>query len=151
MIFASSVQQTLPAAHMFLNIQSTNDQAQSAGKCCATLSQFTDVDDWFAFHEDGSWHEEQDQTMLEKIWARLHATAPEIAKGAEVFETATPQTIYESVRRKMGMVGATTPLLRDSSTGIEKLFMVGDTPSRGIGLTGIADEALRVVRSLRPE
>jgi phytoene dehydrogenase-like protein len=148
MIFASSAQETSPPAHMFLNIQSPNDQAQSAGKRRATLSEFTDVDDWFAFHEDSSSHEEQDQAMLEKIWARLHAAAPDVSNGAEVFETATPQTYYESVRRKMGMIGSPTPGLSQSSTHLDKLFLVGDTAAQTIGLAGVADAAHRLACSL---
>ncbi len=148
MIFAPSAQETSPAAYMFLNIQSPHNQAQSAGKCCATLSEFTDVDDWFAFHDDMSSHEEQDQAMLEKIWGRLYGAAPGISNGAEVFETATPQTFYESVRRKMGMIGSPTPGLSQTSTQLDKLFLVGDTAAQTIGLAGVADAAHRLACSL---
>jgi prolycopene isomerase len=148
MIFASSAQET-PPAHMIMNIESASDQSRSAGKHCATLTAFTDADEWFAFHEDSTWHEEQDQAMLEKIWSRFHAAAPDVANGAEVFETATPQTFYDSVRRKMGMVGSTMPLIQDSTTAqMEKLFLIGDTVSQGLGLAGIADEALHLVSIL---
>jgi phytoene dehydrogenase-like protein len=144
MIFASSAEEPSPAPHMFLNIQSPSDQTRSAGKHSATLSEFIDVDDWFAFHEDSSWHEERDQAMLEKIWSRFHAAAPDVSDAAEVFETATPQTFYESVRRKMGMVGSPMPLVQDASTHIETLLMVGDTVSQRLGLAGVAAHALLV-------
>jgi phytoene dehydrogenase-like protein len=150
MIFTSSAPD-IPPAHMMLNIEQANDHSRSTGKHCATLTTFTDAAEWFAFHEDTTWHEGQDQAMLEKTWRRLHAAAPEITNGAEVFETATPQTFYESVRRKMGMIGPTNPRLLQSSTHLDKLFMVGDTVSQGIGLAGIADETLRLVGILHPE
>jgi prolycopene isomerase len=147
MIFASSPQDT-SAGHMMLNIEPDNDQSRSTGKHGATLTTFTDVEDWFAFHEDATWHEEQDQATLEKIWGRFHAAAPDVANGAEIFETATPQTFYESVRRKMGMIGAPTPTVLNSRTHFEKLFLVGDTIAEGTGLAGIATQAHRLARSL---
>ena len=59
------------------------------------LSAFTNVEDWFSFHEDHSAHEEQDQAVLEILWSRLHAAMPELGDSVEVIETATPQTFYE--------------------------------------------------------
>ncbi len=150
MIFASSARDT-PPGHMMLNIEPANDQSRSTGKHSATLTTFTDVDEWFAFHEDATWHEEKDQGALEKTWRRLHAMAPEITNSAEVFETATPQTYYDSVRRKMGMIGAATPGPSQSSTHLDKLFLIGDTVSQGIGLAGIAGETLRLVDILYPK
>ena len=148
MIFASSAQDTLPG-HTVLNIEPANDQSRSTGKHCATLTTFTDVNEWFAFHNDSTWHEEQDQATLERVWGHLHAVAPEITDRAEVLETATPQTYYESVRRKMGMIGAPNPGLSQSLTHLGKLFLVGDTAAYGLGLAGVADDALGLARRLR--
>jgi phytoene dehydrogenase-like protein len=105
------------------------------------------VDEWFAFHDDTTWHEEKDQATLEQVWSRLHAVAPEIGNGAEVFEAATPQTYYESVRRKMGMIGAPNPRCAQSST-YNNLFLVGDTTANGIGLTGVAEDAYGLAQTL---
>src|SRR4030095_12953112 len=107
MMFASSILDA-PPEHLMLSIGSSHDQRD--GKSCATLTSFTNVDEWFAFHEDTSWHEEHDQATLEKIWSRFHLAVPELADSAEVFETATPQTYYESTRRKMGMIGSPGPV-----------------------------------------
>jgi prolycopene isomerase len=134
--------------HMLLNVGSATHKSGSTGKRAATLTTFTEVDDWFAFHQDTTWHEEQDQAMLEKIWARLHAAAPEIAGGAEVFETATPQTYYEALRRKMGMIGSPTPTLGDSRTHLNELFLVGDTAAQTIGLAGVGEQAAALARIL---
>jgi phytoene dehydrogenase-like protein len=147
MIFASSIHDTLPE-HMFLNIERANEQSRASGKSRATLTAFTDADAWFAFHEDTSWHEEQDQAMLEKVWGRFHAAAPEVSNDAEIFETATPQTFYESVRRKMGMIGSPTPTALNAGTHLDKLFLIGDTVAEGTGLAGIASAAYRLARSL---
>ena len=147
MIFASGISDT-PTVHMILNIASPTDGSLANGKRAATLTTLTDVAEWFAFHQDATSHEEQDQNMLETVWARLHAAAPEIANGAEVFETATPQTYYELLRRKMGMIGSPTPTLRDSSTHLDELFLVGDTAAQTVGLAGVADQAHSLTRTL---
>ena len=144
MIFASAVSGT----HMMLNIASPNQESGSTGKRAATLTTFTEVDDWFAFHQDITWHEEQDQSMLERVWARLYDAAPEIANGAEVFETASPLTYYESVRRKMGMIGSPAPMLGASKTHLDTLLLVGDTATQTIGLAGLANQAYRLARTL---
>jgi phytoene dehydrogenase-like protein len=146
MIFASAPHDTLPA-HMMLNIESSPGESMSAGKRCATLTTFTDAHEWFAFHEDATWHEEQDQAKLEDVWSRLSAAAPEITAGAEVFETATPQTYYEAVRRKMGMIGSPSPRA-NLSTSVDRLFLVGDTTSSGIGMAGVAEDAHRLAQTL---
>jgi phytoene dehydrogenase-like protein len=146
MLFASP-QEGSPPAHMMLNIDSPADESRPGGKRCATLTTFTDVDEWFAFHDDTTWHEEKDQATLEQVWSRLHAVAPEIGNGAEVFEAATPQTYYESVRRKMGMIGAPNPRCAQSST-YNNLFLVGDTTANGIGLTGVAEDAYGLAQTL---
>ena len=146
LIFASNVQEpSAPVPHLMLTI--ANDAADST-KRTATLSAFTNVDEWFSFHEDSTWHEEQDQATLETVWSRLHAAAPEIGDGAEVIETATPQTYYDSTRRKMGLMGSPTPMLADSTTCFENLFMVGDTTASGTGLEGVAEAAELLVHHL---
>src|SRR5262249_36185341 len=129
------------------NIEPTNNQSRSTGKHCATLTTFTHVDEWFAFHEDATWHEERDQAALEEIWRRLHGAAPEIAAASEILETATPQTYYESVRRKLGMIGSPMPKFPETPAYLDKLFLAGDTVSQRPGLAGIADKAYRLTET----
>lgn len=135
-----------PPPHLMLNVTAAKNQSPSSDS--ATLSAFTDSDDWFAFHDDASWQEEQDQAALEEIWSRLHRAAPEIAGSAEVFETATPHTYYESVRRKMGTVGSPKPSGYGPVSRFENLFLIGDTVAHHFGLEGIADEAYRLAHTL---
>jgi phytoene dehydrogenase-like protein len=145
MMFASSAVDA-PPEHLMLSIGSPRNPPD--GKRCATVTSFTNVDEWFAFHEDASWHEERDQSALEKIWGRLHLAAPELADSAEIFETATPQTYYESTRRKMGMIGSPSPVLRDASSHINNLFLVGDTTAETLGSAGVAEAAYRLCLAL---
>jgi len=117
----------------------------------ATLSTFTNAEDWFSFHEDHSAHEEQDQSVLETLWSRLHAAIPELGDSVEVIETATPQTFYEDTRRKFGMTGQphpSFPALR--TTPFPNVFLVSDTVSSGAGVAKVVDLALNTANLLRP-
>jgi phytoene dehydrogenase-like protein len=110
---------------------------------------FTNVDDWFAFHEDDSDLEAKDQAMLELFWQKLHKAFPELGADVEVIETATPRTFYEVTRRKLGMVGGLGQALSvfgpnaiSHRTSIPNLFMVGDTTFPGAGLAAVSHSAL---------
>lgn len=139
---------TGPAQHLMVNIATGKNQSPSSRQRGATLTTFTNTDDWFAFHQDPTWHEEQDQAALKEIWSRLHRAAAEIADSAEVFETTTPQTYYESVRRKMGMVGSPTPAWAGHSSCFDNVFLIGDTVSDRIGVAGVANGAYRLTDTL---
>lgn len=125
-------------------------------KMAVTVSTFTDVEDWFAFHKDEEAHEEQDQSALETLWSRLHAAMPELGDSVEVIETATPRNFYEDTRRKLGMVGRPTASLnfaegeaRVGRTIFPNLFLVSDTNAAGIGLAGVSQCAVELADLLK--
>ncbi|PYS65112.1 MAG: hypothetical protein DMF74_04790, partial [Acidobacteria bacterium] len=117
------------------------------GKFAVTVSTLTDAKEWFAFHEDESTHEQKDQATLELVWARLHTAMPELGDEVEVIETATPQTFYETTRRKFGMVGglcaSRVSVVSENNfrTIFPNVFLVGDTVSSSPGLAGISESA----------
>jgi phytoene dehydrogenase-like protein len=124
-------------------------------KIALTVSTFTPAEDWFAFHQDETAHEEQDQAALESLWSRIHAAMPELGNSVEVIETATPRTFYENTRRKLGMVGrpnrssnSSAGEGRLSDTVFRNLFLVGDTASPGLGLDGVSQSALALANVL---
>ena len=128
-----------------------------AGRRAVTVSAFTEAEQWFAFHEDESAHEAQDQAALEALWARLHASMPELGDRVEVVETATPRTFYERTRRRLGMVGgvgqsldAFGPRALSHLTSVPNLFMVGDTTFPGQGLAAVTQSALVVANEIAP-
>jgi C-3',4' desaturase CrtD len=133
------------------------DTRAPAGKRAVTVSTFTDAAQWFAFHEDDTEHESQDQQMLEQCWQRLHAALPELGDQIEVIETATPRTFYDNTRRKLGMVsgvgqslnvfGSNSPTHR---TSLPNLFLVGDTTFPGNGIAAVTHSALIVANELAP-
>lgn len=127
------------------------DPRAPIGKRAVTVSTFTDVAQWFAFHEDEAEHETQDQAALEALWPRLYAAMPELGDGIEVIETATPRTFYESTRRRLGMVGGIGQSLDVFSAGyvshrtaLPNLFMVGDTTFPGQGVAAVTQSGLIV-------
>ena len=133
------------------------DARAPAGRRAATVSAFTDAEQWFSFHTDESGHEEQDALALEALWARVHASLPELGAGAEVFETATPRTFYERTRRRLGMVGGVGQSLEafgahapTHRTAVPNLLMVGDTVFPGNGLAAVTHSALVVANEIAP-
>lgn len=145
------------ASLMFSAAPAWDTERAPAGKRAVTVSLYTDVDDWFAYHTDESEHEAQDQKFLEATWERLHAALPELGAGVEVIETATPRTFYESTRRKLGMVGGLPQTLSASGahafthrTPYPALYLVGDTTFPGNGLAAVTQSALIVANELAP-
>ena len=120
----------------------------SAGRRAATVMTYTDVEEWFTFHESAEELETQDQAKLEEIWGRLHKLAPELGEGAEVIETSTPLDCYEQTRRKLGMVGRPSPfsqnITSDGTTPLDDVFIVGDTVSDGLGIAGVTQSAVKL-------
>jgi C-3',4' desaturase CrtD len=127
------------------------------GKRAVTVSTFTEASQWFAFHEDETELEQQDQAMLEQLWARLHAAMPEFGDGVEVIETWTPRAFYETTRRRLGMVGGVGqslevfgPVSLTHKTALPNLFMVGDTVFPGQGVAAVTQSALIVANEIAP-
>lgn len=125
------------------------DTRAPAGKRAVTVSTFTDTEQWFAFHEDESEHEAQDQAALETWWKRIHAALPELGDSIEVIETATPRTFYENTRRKLGMVGGIGQSLDvfgsnaiSHRTFLPNLYLVGDTTFPGQGIAAVTYSGL---------
>ncbi|HEX8709381.1 MAG TPA: NAD(P)/FAD-dependent oxidoreductase [Pyrinomonadaceae bacterium] len=139
---------------MFASAPAWDTRAPST-KRAVTVSAFTEASQWFAYHEDESEHEAQDQAMLENCWERLHRALPELGDRIEVIETATPRTFYEQTRRRLGMVGGVGQSLEvfgpnsiTHRTALRNLYLVGDTTFPGQGLAAVTQSALIVANEL---
>jgi len=142
-------------AQLVLNVASDLDPRAPQDKLAVTISAFTNAENWFSFHEDHNVHAEQDQKMLEQIWSRLHSALPELGAQVEVIESATPQSFYETTRRKFGMIGRpypepATPNEELSKTHLANVFIVSDTTSLGPGIAGIAQTARKLADTIAP-
>src|SRR5437773_2255359 len=132
-----------PESAQFMFYVLSPGESGSGEKLPVTVSTYTKAEDWFSFHEDHAAHEEQDQAMLESVWSRLHTATPELGDSVEIIESATPQTFYETTRRRFGMIGR--PVAGHIETPpFPNLFLVSDTVAAKPGLAGVLDEALRV-------
>ena len=84
--------------------------------------------------------------MLEAVWSRLHASIPELGDAVEVIETASPQTLYETARRKFGMIGqpdySAGEVPPSVATLFPNVFIVSDTTATGFGVAAVAEAAL---------
>ena len=132
---------------LFFSCGSERDIAPP-GKLPVTVTTFTHAEDWFSFHEDHGAHEEQDQRMLETVWSRLHSSMPELGDAVEVIESASPQTFYETTRRKFGMVGpADYPSGQPEQVftrPFPNVFIVSDTAQGRFGIASVAAMAVNV-------
>lgn len=130
------------------------DSGEDQEKVPVTIAVPVHAEDWFSFHEDHTAHESQDQSMLELLWSRLHAAMPELGKHIDVIETATPQTFYETTRRKFGMVGGvitSRPLGDAVLHPFPNIFLVGDTVTSAYGIAGAVASAERAANNLAPK
>ena len=118
------------------------------GKRSVTLTSRTDVHSWFAYHTSEEDFEEQDQAALEKFWANLHATVPELGGDIEVIETANPRTYYELTRRKLGMVLGVEENPENQDTYLPNLFMVGDTTASEANMASVVRSALALANRI---
>lgn len=135
-----------PSMAQLVFTASNSDLRPRDAKRAVTISTFSNAEEWFSFHEDHSVHEERDQQMLEGTWSRLHSAFPELGDSVEVIESATPQTFYESTRRKFGMIGRPFGLSHgaDWKTHLPNLLLASDTATRGLGVAGVATSALAI-------
>ena len=60
------------------------DTRAPENKLAVTVATYTRAEDWFAFHQDETAHEEQDQSTLESLWSRVHAAMPELGDRVDV-------------------------------------------------------------------
>lgn len=142
-----------PESELMLSAAPAWDSRAPHGKRAVTVLAFTEVEQWFSFHESEEQVEQKDQSTLEALWQKLHKALPELGADVEVIDTATPLTSYELTRRKLGMVGSATPenILAgaiDSSTSLPNVFMVGDTTFPNVGVAAATFGALAVANRL---
>jgi phytoene dehydrogenase-like protein len=128
---------------------SSNAQSEQFVFCAnpsttAVVSAYTPAEDWFSFHEDHEAFEARDRAQGETLWTRLHSAMPELGDRVELIETATPQTFYEDLRRRFGMIGrrhgqSLSPTT--SQTPYPNFLIVGDTVAGGLGIEGVVESA----------
>lgn len=140
-----------PESQFMISTAPAWDSRAPSGKRAATVLTFTEVEEWFAFHESAEELEQQDQSKLEVVWQRIHTAMPELGDGIEVIETSTPLDCYQLTRRKLGMISWPGPQVVHSpteATFLDNLFFVGDTSGSTWGLAGVTRAAVNLANKL---
>jgi prolycopene isomerase len=119
------------------------------GKRPVTVKAGTDVTSWFAFQTSEEDYEEWDQAALARLWEALHRGVPELGADIEVIESSNPRTVYDTTRRKLGMVmsvGNGRGLTHE--TIFPNVFLIGDTVSNTFGISSVTASALALAHHL---
>jgi phytoene dehydrogenase-like protein len=137
-------------AQLIFSLSSWTEGQPGGTDYTTVVSTYTDAEDWFSFHEDLAAFEDRDRSMLERVWTRLHAAMPELGADVELIETATPQTFYETTRRRFGMIGRPTPAATENAMTklFPNLWLVGDTVAESFGLDAVVQSAWHVAMQI---
>lgn len=136
---------------VFISLSQRDDPSRApAGMRAATLSTHTRVADWW--DNDPSVYEEKRAEYTEKLLVAAEMAIPGLRKAIRLCLPGTPRTFAFYTRRPMGMVGGfpQTSLLkaRGSWTGIERIWLVGDSIFPGQSTAGVTLGAMRVARQV---
>ena len=136
---------------VFISLSPEDDPLRAPpGMRAATLSTHTRVEDWWL--DDRSAYEEKRQAYTEKMLAAAEFALPGIRRAVRLCLPGTPRTFAFYTRRPYGMVGGfpQTSLLaaRGSWTGIQNLWLVGDSIFPGQSTAGVTLGAMRVARQV---
>jgi phytoene dehydrogenase-like protein len=119
------------------------------GKRPVTIKAGTDVASWFAFQTSEEDYEEWDQTALARLWEALHEGVPQLGGDIEVIESSNPRTVYDTTRRKLGMVmGVGKGREPTHETIFPNVFLIGDTVSSAFGISSVTVSALALAQHL---
>lgn len=136
---------------VFISLSPPDDPSRApSGMRAATLSTHTRVADWWS--TDPSAYEEKRAEYTEKLLVAAEIAIPGLRKAIRLCLPGTPRTFAFYTRRPMGMVGGfpQTSLLkaRGSWTGIERIWLVGDSIFPGQSTAGVTLGAMRVARQV---
>lgn len=136
---------------VFISLSPKDDALRAPqGMRAATLSTHTRVEDWWL--DDRSAYEEKRQAYTEKMLAAAEIALPGIRRAVRLCLPGTPPTFAFYTRRPYGMVGGFPQIsllaARGSWTGIQNLWLVGDSIFPGQSTAGVTLGAMRVARQV---
>jgi phytoene dehydrogenase-like protein len=140
---------------VFISLSPLNDSSRAPqGMRTATLSTHTRVMQWDRLHrENPAAYEEQKQEYGEKLLYAAERALPGFRRAVQMLMPGTPHTYEAFTRRPLGMVGGfpQTSLFRARSprTGMQNLWLVGDSIFPGQSTAGVTIGAMRVAKLVR--
>lgn len=136
---------------VFISLSAAEDVERApAGRRAATLSTHTAVAPWWRLRAEAhrSAYEARREAYAERLLKAAEAALPNLKRGICLLLPGTPVTFERFTRRPWGMVGgfAQTSLFaaRGPRTGLDNLWLVGDSVFPGQSTAGVTLGALRV-------
>ncbi len=135
---------------VFISLADPEDTSRApAGKRPATLSTHTAVAPWWQLYQnDRQAYDDRRAEYTERMLDAAEKAIPGIRQATELCLPGTPVTFEQFTHRPQGMVGGfpQTSLwsARGPRTGIENLWLVGDSIFPGQSTAGVTLGALRV-------
>lgn len=135
---------------VFLSISDPIDSSRAPlGMRAATLSTHTQVESWWRLaQEDSQAYQARKETLTATVLEAAEQAVPGLRAAVRLCLPGTPLTFERYTGRPLGMVGgfAQTSLLtaRGPGSGVENLWLVGDSVFPGQSTAGVTLGALRV-------
>jgi C-3',4' desaturase CrtD len=135
---------------VFISMSSPHDTERAPqGMRAVTLSTHTAIAPWWALREsDPEGYQRRVEQYRDKLLDAAERVIPNLRHAAKLILPGTPSAFYRFTRRPGGMVGG-FPLtslfkVRGPQTGVENLWLVGDSIFPGQSTAGVTAGALRV-------
>jgi C-3',4' desaturase CrtD len=136
---------------VFISLSDADDPARApAGMRAATLSTHTEITQWWQLRQakDESAYEQRREEYTDRLLMAAEIAVPGIRQAVRLRLPGTPVTFQYYTGRPLGMVGGfpQTSIFRarGPNTGIENMWLVGDSIFPGQSTAGVTLGALRV-------
>lgn len=140
---------------VFISLADEDDEGRAPkGMRPATLSTHTAVEPWWQLRQalDPAAYDARQELYTERMLKAAEQAIPNLRQAIDLCLPGTPVTFESFTRRPLGMVGGfpQTSLfnVRGPSTGIENLWLVGDSIFPGQSTAGVTLGAMRVAASV---
>ena len=140
---------------VFLSLADAADEARApAGMRAMTLSTHTEVAAWWELRQgpDESAYLARREAYAERLIAAAERAIPGLRGAIRLQLTGTPVTFQFYTRRPLGMVGGFAQMsifaARGPQTGLDNLWLVGDSVFPGQSTAGVTLGAMRVAADI---
>ncbi len=135
---------------VFISLSPEGDSSRAPlGMRAATLSTHTRVQDWWV---ERSAYEQKRAEYTEKLLAAAEIAIPGIRRAVRLCLSGTPRTYAFYTHRPLGMVGGFPQVslfkARGSWTGVERIWLVGDSIFPGQSTAGVTLGAMGVAQQV---
>ena len=139
---------------IFLSLSGRDDASRApAGQRAATLSTHTEIAPWWRLKEtDYPAYEARRAAYAERLLAAAEGAVPGIRGAVRFCLPGTPVTFERFTRRPLGMVGGFAQkslfAARGPGTGLENMWLVGDSVFPGQSTAGVTVGGMRVATAV---